>query len=184
MKDDAFNDAFIHRLEEGMNLRMSGHRHRECMRGAKWVAAWSDGTTFTTRSRPQATKPLMISIAKRWPNPPMTLTKEGGQSFMVENLESHTDSFVDLFRLLKFEDTARGACYFKNGKATSTPSRIKQFGPCELIAYKVHSDSRAALKREKKLHQQFAALRGPESEIFLLKAEKLQQVVNTMVVPG
>ena len=76
----------------------------------------------------------------------MTLKKAGGQAFMVENLDKRTDSFVDLLRLLTFEDTARGASYFKIGKATSIPSRIKQFGPCELIAYKVHADSRAALK--------------------------------------
>ena len=86
--------------------------------------------------------------------------------------------------MLKFEDTARGASYFKNGKATSIPSRIKQFRPCELIVYQVHVNSRAALKREKELHKQFAAFRGPETEIFLLTAEELHQVVNTMVVPG
>ena len=53
MKDDAFKHAGIPRLEEGMNLLMGGHRHRECMRGTKWVAAWADGTTFTTRSSSQ-----------------------------------------------------------------------------------------------------------------------------------
>ena len=79
-----------------MNLRMAGHSHRECMRGTKRVAAWAEGTTFTIRSSPQAKKPLVKSIAKRWRNPPMTLTKEVGQAFMVENLKTRTDSFVDL----------------------------------------------------------------------------------------
>ena len=92
------------------------------------MAAWADGTTFTIRFSPQATKPLMTSIAKRWRNPPMTLQKEGGQAFMVENLETRTDSFIDLLRLLTFEDTARGASYFKNGKATSISSRISSSG--------------------------------------------------------
>ena len=127
------------------------------------MAAWADGTTFTIRFSPQATKPLMTSIAKRWRNPPMTLKKAGGQAFMVENLETRTDSFVELLRLQTFEDTARGVSYFKIDKASSIPSRIKQFGTCELIAYKINEDSRAALKREKELHQQFAACRRAET---------------------
>ena len=116
------------------------------MRGIKWQATWADGTTFTIRSSPQATKPLMTSIAKRWRNLPLTLKKEGEQAFTVENLETRTDSFVYLVRLLTFEETARGASYFKIGKATSIPSRIKQFVPCELIAHGVHKDGPAALK--------------------------------------
>ena len=152
MENDAFKHAGIPRLEEGMNLMMGGHRPAVCMRGIKWQATWADGTTFTIRSSPQATKPLMASIAKRWRNPPLTLKKEGEQAFTVENLETRTDSFVYLVRLLTFEETVRGASYFKIGKATSIPSRIKQFGPCELIAHEVHKDGPAALKREKELH--------------------------------
>lgn len=184
MTSDAFTHAGIPRLEEGMNGLMGGHRPALCMRGTKWQATWADGTTFTIRSSPQATKPLMASIAKRWRNPPLTLKKEGGQAFTVENLETRTDSFVYLVRLLTFEETASGAGYFKIGKATSIPSRIKQFGPCELIAHEVHKDVPAALQREKELHQRFAAFRRPETEIFLLTAEELHQVVTAMVVHG
>ena len=103
---------------------------------------------------------------------------------MVANIETRTDSFVDLLRLLTFEDTARGAIYFKIGKATSIPSRIKQFGLCELIVYRVHEDSRTALKQEKELHQQFAAFRRPETDILLLTAEEHYQIGTAMVVPG
>ena len=66
LKQEAFEHAGVPRLEEGMNMMMSGHRHRECMRGIKWEAKWKDGTTFMIRSSPQATKPLMASIALRW----------------------------------------------------------------------------------------------------------------------
>ena len=180
MKDDAFKHAGIPRLEEGMNLLMGGHRHRECMRGTKWQATWADGTIFIIRSSPQATKPLMASIALRWRNPPLTLKREGGEAFTVENLEKRTDSFVYLVRLLTFEETASGAAYFKIGKATSIPKRIKQFGPCDLIAHEVHKDSVESLKREKELHQMFSAFRKPETEIFLLKQDELMQVVNEM----
>ena len=176
MENDAFEHAGIPRLEEGMNLMMGGHRPDLCMRGVKWRATWEDGTTFTIRSSPQATKPLMASIAQRWRNPPLTLKKEGGQPFTLENLETRTDSFVYFVRLLTFEETASGARYFKIGKATSIPSRIKQFGPCELVAHEVHTDSRAALKREKELHKQFAAFRRPETEIFLLDPMEVLQV--------
>ena len=123
---------------------------------------------------------MMASIAKRWRNPPLTLKKEGEQTFTVENLEKQTDSFVFLVRLQTFEETARGASYFKIGKATSIPSRIKQFGPCELIAHEVHKDGPAALKREKELHQQFAAFRRPETEIFLLNTMELQHLLAAM----
>ena len=86
--------------------------------------------------------------------------------------------------MLTFEIIARGASYFKIGKATYIPSRIKQFGPCQLIAYKDDAVSRAAQKREKELHQQFAASRSPETEIFLLTDEQLHQVVTAKMVPG
>lgn len=176
MTNDAFKYAGVPRLEEGMNCLMGSHRHRECMRGTKWQATWADGTTFTIRSSPQATKPLMASIAQRWSNPPLTLKKEGDQPFTVESLETRTDSYVYFVRLLTFEETVNGARYFKIGKATSIPSRIKQFGPCELIAHEVHTDSQTALKREKELHKKFAAYRRPETEIFLLDPTEVLQV--------
>lgn len=176
VEEEAFSYAGIPSLEDGMNLMMSVHRPQLCMRGTKWQATWADGTTFTIRSSPQATKPLIASIAQRWRKPPLTLKKEGGQPFTVENLETRTDSFVYFVLLLTFEETASGARYFKIGKATSIPSRIKQFGPCELVAHEVHADSQSALKREKELHKQFAEFRRPETEIFLLNQMEVLQV--------
>ena len=79
-------------------------------------------------------------------------------------------------RLLMFEERASGARYFKIGKATSLPRRIKQFGPCELVAHEIHTDSRAALKCEKELRKPLAALRRPETEIFLLHPMEVLQV--------
>ena len=125
----------------------------------------------------------MAYIAKRWRNPPLTLKKEGGQAFIVEGLEAQTDSFVYFVRLLTFEETVSSAGYFKIGKATSIQSRIKQFRLCELIAHEVHADRRAALRREKELLQQFAAFRRPETEIILLTAEELHQLVAAMAAP-
>ena len=183
-RHEAFEHAGVPRLEEGMGFLMGGHRHRECMRGTKWEAMWKDGTTFTIRSSPRATKPLMASIALRWRNPPKSLKREGGQPFDVETLETKRGSFVYLVRLLTFEETSSGACYYKIGKATSIPKRIKQFGPCELIAHEVHQSSAASLKREKELHQQFSAFRQPGTEIFLLKQIELRQVINEMVQTG
>ena len=80
-------------------------------------------------------------------------------------------------RLLRFEETASGSRYFKIGKATSIPSRIKQFEPCKLIADPVHAESRAALKHEKELHKQFAAYRRPETENFF--AEPYESAAGT-----
>jgi len=184
LKHEAFEHAGVPRLEEGMNLMMSRHQHRECMRGTKWEAMWKDGTTFTIRSSPQATKPLMASIALRWRNPPKWLKRDGGQPFDVETLETKRGSFVYLVRLLTFEETSSGDCYYKIGKATSIPKRIKQFGPCELIAHEVHEDSASALKREKELHQKFSTSRKHGTEIFLLNQVELRQVINEMVQTG
>ena len=102
--------------------------------------------------------------------------KRGWSTVHSREPETRTDSFVYFVRLLTFEETASGSQYFKIGKATSIPSRIKQFGPCELVALEVHTDSRAALKREKELHKQFAAFRRPETEIFLLDPMEVLQV--------
>ena len=71
-----------------MGFLMGGHRYRECMRWTKWKAMWKEVTTFTIRSSPQASKPLMASIALRWSNPPKTLKRESGQPFDVETLET------------------------------------------------------------------------------------------------
>ena len=65
VKNDAYMHAGIPLLEEGMGCWSTGIRHRECMRGTKWQATWEDGTEFIIRSSPQATKPLMASIALR-----------------------------------------------------------------------------------------------------------------------
>ena len=166
--------------EEGISFLMTGHRHRECMRGTKWEATWVDGTTFTIRSSPQATKPVMASIVRRWNNPPTQLKREGGQPFAVETLKMSTDAYVYLVRLLTFEPTASGASYFKIGKAVSIPNRIKQFGPCELIAHEVHTDPGSALKRETALHSQFKQFRLPDTEIFLMTQQALSQVAAAM----
>lgn len=179
LKKEAYEHAGIPRLEEGMNCLMGSHRHRECMRGTKWEAPWEDGTKFIMRTSAQATKSLMASITQRWANPPRTFKKEGGQPFEVETLQTRSDSYVYLVRLLTFEETASGAAYFKIGKATSIPSRIKQFGPCELIAHEVLEDGPVALKRENQLHKQLAAFRRPETEIFQLSKANLQQVVDS-----
>ena len=167
-----------------MGFPMGGHRHRECMRGTKWEAMWKEGTTFTIRSSPQATKPLMASIALRWSNPPKTLKRESGQPFDVETLETKRGSFVYLVRLLTFEETSSGACYYKIGKATSIPKRIKQLGPCELISHEIHEVSTSALIKEKELHQKFNTFRKHGTEIFLLNQDELSQVIKEMVIPS
>ena len=185
MEADAFNHAGIPRYEEGMSRRqqMGGHRPTVCMRGTKWKATWEDGTAFTIRSSPQATKPLMASIALRWNNPPKQLKKDGEEPFEVTTLKTNHDAYVYLVQLLTFEPTASGARYYKIGKAVSIPNRIKQFGPCEVIAHEVHKDQRSAFKREKVLHSQFQQFRRPETEIFLMKPNELDQVINAMRKP-
>ncbi len=111
LKLEAFEHTGIPQLEEGMGSLMGEHRHRVCMRRTKWEAIWKDSTTFTIRSRPQATKPLIASIALRWRNPPKTLKREGGQPFDVEPLETKRGSFVCLIRLLTFQKTSSLAYY-------------------------------------------------------------------------
>ena len=65
---------------------------------------------------------------------------------------------------------------FQDRQSDSIPSRIKQFGPCELVAHEIHADSRAALKRKKELHKQFDTFKRPETEIFLLNPMEVLRV--------
>lgn len=74
------------------------------------------------------------------------LKTAGGQAFTVENLETRTGSFVYLVELLTFEEIASGVNCFKIGKATSIPSRRKQFARCQLMAHEAHADTQTVLQ--------------------------------------
>lgn len=76
----------------------------------------------------------MADLVLRWPNPPAKLQPEKGPAFSLHDLQDETHSHVYLVRLLTFDHTVAGKFYYKIGKAKSIPKRIKQFGPCELVA--------------------------------------------------
>ncbi len=84
-------------------------------------------------------------------------------------------------RLLTFDTTADGRAYFKIGKAISIPKRIKQFGPCELIAEPQLPSEKESLAFEAELHQKFDQWRTPETEIFCFTADQMEQVKEAMV---
>jgi hypothetical protein len=94
--------------------------------------------------------------------------------------ESH--SHVYLVRLLTFDPTADGRAYYKIGKAISIPKRIKQFGPCELVAEGRLPSEKESLTAEAQLHQQFSAWRKPETEIFCFTAGQVEAVKAAMAV--
>lgn len=165
-------------LEEEMGCMMTGHRPQLCMRGTKWKATWDENTVHTIRSSPQATRPLIASIIRRWRNPPLELQREGGKPFDINTLQARKSACVYLVELLTFEETAGGKKYYKIGKAVSVPKRIKQFGPCKLITFNTYPSPSDAFRIETELHRIFECYRKPETEIFLLDLSQLFKVIN------
>ena len=149
-------------------------------RGIKWAATWDDGTTFTFKASPQITQALMAQLAQRWVVPPITLKRDKGRPFDLASLVEESHSHVYLVRLLTFDPTADGRSYYKIGKAVSIPKRIKQFGPCALIAEARLPSEKESLKVEAHLHQRFAAWRKPETEIFCFTADQVDDVKKAM----
>jgi len=171
--------------DEGIPLRSRGHRPSLTKaRGINWSAAWDDGTTHAFKVSPQATKALMAQLAQRWGAPPVTLQREKGRPFDLASLAEESHSHVYLVRLLTFDPTADGWAYYKIGKAVSIPRRIKQFGPCELIAEARLASEKASLAAEAQLHQQFDPWRKPDTEIFCFTADQVEAVKAAMAAVG
>ena len=123
----------------------------------------------------------MAQIAQRWALPPASLQKDKGRPFDLVSLVEESHSHVYLVRLLTFDPTADGRAYYKIGKAISIPKRIKQFGPCELIAEARLPSEQMSLAFEAQLHQQFAAWRKPETEIFCFTTDLVEMVRAAMM---
>lgn len=124
-----------------------------------------------------ATKKVMADLVLRWPNPPAKLRLANGPAFSLHDLQEETHSHVYLVQLLTFEPTAAGKLYYKIGKAKSIPRRIRQFGPCEVVASIRLATEQDSLKVEAELHARFSAYRRPETEIFCFDATELETVV-------
>jgi hypothetical protein len=149
-------------------------------RGIKWIATWEDGTSHAFKASPQLTKVALAQIAQRWAVPPATLQKDKGRPFDLVSLTEESHSHVYLVRLLTFDPTADGRAYYKIGKAVSIPKRIKQFGPCQLVAEARLASEKESLAAEAKLHQQFASCRKPETEIFCFTGAQVEVVKAAM----
>jgi hypothetical protein len=146
-------------------------------RGKKWQAFYSDGVPHDFRTSPSVTKRILVSIVDRWPNTPLHLKPANGPIFHVNDLRVDNSSFVYLVKLHAFEATAAGSEYYKIGKAKSIPKRIKQFGPCTLIASICSESEVQSLQVEAELHRRFDAWRRHGTEIFSLNSSRLQQVL-------
>lgn len=177
--------AFGVTTDAGIPIKLQAHRPSLIQaRGINWTATWEDGTTHSFKASPQATKAVMAQIAQRWTTPPVSLQKGTARPFDLVSLLEESHSHVYLVRLLTFDPTADGRAYFKIGKAISIPKRIKQFGPCELIAEARLPSEVESLKAEALLHQQFSAWRKPETEIFCFDAAQVEIVAGVMAELG
>jgi hypothetical protein len=171
------------RSDEDIPFRSLGYRPALLIaRGINWTAAWDDGTTHSFKASPQITRTLMAQLAQRCSVPPATLQREKGRPFDLASLVEESHSHVYLVRLLTFDPTADGRAYYKIGKAISIPKRIKQFGPCELVAETRLPSEKESLTAEAQLHQQFAPWRKPETEIFCFSTAQLEVVKTAMAV--
>ncbi len=146
-------------------------------RGKKWYAIYSDEEQYMYLASPMATKKIMADIVSRWENPPLRLRLDNGPTFALHDLRDETHSHVYLVELLTFHQTQEGKLYYKIGKAKSIPKRIKEFGPCRLVASIKLPTEQASLNVESELHALFAYLRRPDTEIFCMNEVELQAVV-------
>jgi hypothetical protein len=182
--DEMRDFARLRHHDEGVPFRARTYRPSLLVaRGIKWTATWEDGTTHTFKASPQFTKPLMAQLAQRWTVPPITLQRDKGRPFDLVSLLEESHSHVYLVQLT-FDPTADGRAYYKIGKAVSIPKRIKQFGPCQLVAEARLASEKESLKVEAHLHQRFAPWRKPETEIFCFSTDQLEAVVSAMAEAG
>ncbi len=151
-------------------------------RGKKWYAIYSDEEQYLFLASPITTKRLMADIVSRWPTPPLKLRLGSGPAFTVKDLKDETHSHVYLVQLLTFHQTAAGQHYYKIGKAKSIPRRIKQFGPCNLVASIKLPTEQDSLKVEAELHSKFSCFRRPGTEIFCMDQAQLKSVLDVYLL--
>ncbi len=164
--------------DEDIPWRQTGHRPSLTKaRGKRWYAIYSDEEQYMYLASPMATKKLMANIASSWGTPPLRLRLENGPAYNLHDLQYETHSHVYLVQLLTFHQTAAGQHYYKIGKAKSIPRRIKQFGPCRLVASIKLPTEQASLKVEAELHSKFSYLRRPDTEIFCINEVELKTVL-------
>jgi len=167
------------RQDPSIPLRQRGQRPSLIKaRGKKWTAIYSDEEQYEFLASPMATKSVLTTLTRRWSNPPPKLKPDKGPAFSTENLQDEIHSYVYLVHLLTFHQTINDQHYYKIGKAKSVPRRIKQFGPCKLVASIKLPDEQASLKVEAELHAKFNHLRRPDTEIFCMTLNDLQSALS------
>jgi hypothetical protein len=168
------------RQDEDIPFRLWGHRPSLLKaKGKKWHAIYTEEEQHLFLASPMATKAVMADLVSRWATPPLKLRPDRGPAFSLHDLQDESHSHVYLVQLLTFHETASGQHYYKIGKAKSIPRRIKQFGPCRLVASIQLESEKESLRIEAELHALFSHLRRPETEIFCMNQEELRTVIDT-----
>jgi len=163
------------------DIPFRNHGHRPSLtkaRGKKWTATFEDGEEHLFLASPMGSKRVIASIVARWPRPPIRLQPDKGPPFSLETLQDELHCHVYLVRLTTFHQTSQGQYYYKIGKAKSIPKRIKQFGPCELLASIDLTNEKESLRVEAELHTMFNHFRRPETEIFCMSEADLEVVLH------
>lgn len=149
-------------------------------RGCTWLAYRDDGSVYTFKASPMATKKIMAQIASRWVYPPVKLKPPGRPAFRLHDLKDETYSYVYLVRLLTFSEDIEGECYYKIGKSNEIPKRIKQFGPCELVKSIRLENEKTALQTERAIHGIFNAYQCSDTEIFRFGRAQVEDVCHSL----
>jgi hypothetical protein len=165
--------------DQDIPFRLWGYRPSLLQsRGKKWSAFYLDEEKFDFLASPMATKKLMAGIVSRWPMPPLKLKAGIGPAFTLDHVKDEIFSYVYLVQLLTFHETTSSQCYYKIGKAKSIPKRIKQFGPCRLVAMIRFATEEESLRVESELHSKYDHYRRPNTEIFYLTDAELGLVTE------
>lgn len=149
--------------------------------GRNWIAIYPDNTEYPFKASPAATRKIMAQIASRWKNPPLALKPPRSSAFNISDILSETTSHVYLVQLQSFRRNRHGKSYYKIGKAKHIPKRIKQFGPCKIIASAAFPSERESLKAEQVIHSIYVEHRLPDTEIFCFTEDQVESVGKSIL---
>ncbi|WP_411876484.1 GIY-YIG nuclease family protein [Vulcanococcus limneticus] len=166
----------------------SGRRVVTCMlnmhvaqaSGRGWLAIYPDKTEYPFKASPLATRKIMAQIARRWGNPPLALKPPRSSAFKIDDILREVASHVYLVQLESFCKNKLGEAYYKIGKAKHIPRRIKQFGPCKVIASAAFSSESESLRAEAVIHQRYNMFRQPGTEIFCFTDDQVESVSKSL----
>ena len=152
-------------------------------KGAKWIFTMEDGSKFSCRTAYATSYSAVKAWAMTWDIKPVHIgkgIKGSANATSLSNRRIHEQHKVYFVKLLTFDATKSGKCYYKIGKSKNIPHRIRQFGPCEVIEVLHFEHYSEAYEAESRLHRIFSHQRKESTEIFLLSDDEVEVIRSSI----